>query len=456
MKSILKKTPLLFTGVLLAGSAFAQAPDSNYVKPFSSSDAFRTWSIGVGAGVLTPYTIFKGKEDFINNGTQLGYNAFIKDQLLPSFGLQLSYTGGKIAGNNSLDGYWTGYNTSLKYAVDLTGQFTLANISWMHKQSAIQPYLLAGFGLAGYTPTFTSRVTGVTTTVDHEIKNAYLPLGFGFKFNVSPAINIDLGYQVNFVDGDNLDGFDFGSTFDKFSYIHAGLEFALGGSSKPQLATHNPVASMRTEYLMAEQRLQAQQEAERARNEQLRRDLDASKAALAAALAQMNANMLKFTSDSDNDGVPDFLDKCPNTPAGTKVDGAGCPLPVATTTKVEKYYITEQDRAIVKEAIRNLEFDFNKATIREHSFASLDRVAQLLIDKGFSLKLAGYTDNVGSQAFNLKLSKDRAESVKNYLVSKNADASHIQAEGYGKAHPIASNKTAKGRQTNRRVEFSLF
>src|ERR1700743_2881043 len=189
MKSILKKTPLLFTGVLLAGSAFAQAPDSNYVKPFSSSDAFRTWSVGVGAGVLTPYTIFKGKEDFINNGTQLGYNAFIKDQLLPSFGLQISYTGGKIAGNNSLDGYWTGYNTSLKYAVDLTGQFTLANISWMHKQNAIQPYLLAGFGLAGYTPTFTSRVTGITTTVDHEIKNAYLPLGFGFKFNVSPAVN---------------------------------------------------------------------------------------------------------------------------------------------------------------------------------------------------------------------------------------------------------------------------
>jgi OOP family OmpA-OmpF porin len=119
-------------------------------------------------------------------------------------------------------------------------------------------------------------------------------------------------------------------------------------------------------------------------------------------------------------------------------------------------YVTEEDKRVVKDAINNLEFDLGKATIREKSFPSLDRVARLLTDKNFSLKLAGHTDNTGSDALNLRLSKDRAESIKTYLVSKGANASRIEATGYGESQPIATNKTAAGRQQNRRVEFTLY
>jgi len=128
------------------------------------------------------------------------------------------------------------------------------------------------------------------------------------------------------------------------------------------------------------------------------------------------------------------------------------PVPVIR----EKIIVTEADRKVVDEAIRNLEFDLGKATIRSTSNATLDRVAALLVEKNFSLKLAGHTDNSGSMALNLRLSKDRAESVKAYLVSQGANASRIEATGYGPNQPIASNKTADGRQKNRRVEFSLF
>jgi OOP family OmpA-OmpF porin len=450
MKPIFKKASFLFTGVLLGSSVLAQTPDTSYIKPFSGSDAFRTWSIGVNGGLLTPYTIFRGREDFLHPKAEFGYGVFIKDQIIPSFGIQANFLKGNVSANNSASGAFASYKTDLKYAVDISGSFTLANISWMHKKDVIQPYLTAGFGLSAYQPTFTSA-TGVTTTVDHNIKNGYIPVGIGLKINLTPDINLDLGYQVNFVDGDNLDGYNYGTNNDKFSYAHAGLEFALGSRKKPQLATHNPVASMRSEYLMDEQRLQLQADAEKIKNEQLRRDLDATRNDLNAT----KNDLKKFTVDSDADGVPDFFDKCPNTPSGTKVDCSGCPLPVNKPNNV-KVYVTEQDRAIVKEAIRNLEFDFGKATIREHSLPSLQKVAQLLVEKGFSLKLAGYTDNVGSVSANLRLSKDRAEAVKTYIVSQGADASHIQAEGYGKSHPIASNKTAKGRQINRRVEFTLF
>jgi OOP family OmpA-OmpF porin len=96
-------------------------------------------------------------------------------------------------------------------------------------------------------------------------------------------------------------------------------------------------------------------------------------------------------TDTDRDGVSDFYDKCHNTPAGTKVDGAGCelpkleiPKPVVTTT----YIITEEDKKVVTEAIKNLEFDLAKSTIRFTSFASLERVANLMVSKNLSLKLA--------------------------------------------------------------------
>jgi OOP family OmpA-OmpF porin len=463
MKSNLKKASLLLTGILVGSKLLAQTADTtktttDYVRPFSGNGAYTTWSIGVNGGLLTPYTIIGSnrKQDFTKPQSEFGYGAYIKDQITPAVGIQANFLAGKLSGANSqvdaLGNSYTSFSTKLHYSASLSANVTVGNISWKDNKSAIQPYLTAGVGTMNYTPVITlnGATSNFKTDGDGSINELFVPLGVGLKFNVARGINIDLGYQINFVYSDNVDGFKYGSNNDRFSYAHAGLEFALGGRSKPQLATHNPVSSMRTEYMsefeINQSKLQAQQteiDAEKAKNDQLRNDLNAT-----------NANLAKFTMDSDNDGVPDFLDKCPNTPAGTKVDGSGCPLPVNKPDV--KVYVTEEDRKVVKEAVRNLEFDFGKATIRQHSFESLNRLAQLMVSKGFSLKLTGYTDNVGSVSANLKLSRDRAEAIKTYLSTQGVEPSKIQADGYGKSHPIATNKTAKGRQLNRRVEFSLY
>jgi OOP family OmpA-OmpF porin len=472
MKLTLKRPALLLTGLLVGGKLFAQTADTmhmsrDYVQPFSGNSHYSTFSFGVNVGVLSTNTIFTSNRrlDFTTPGADLGYGAYIKDQITPTVGIRADFLGGKLTGSNSQISPVTGnspfssFSTKLNYSASIAAEITVGNISWKDNKSAIQPYFTVGVGGMNYTPvvtytngTVTDFKTGGSTSSIGEI---FTPVGVGLKFDITPAINLDLGYQVNFVYSDNIDGYNFGPGNDKFSYGHIGLEFTLGSHARPQLATHNPVSSMRHEYLWENQKTRselqveidadkAQIEAERARAAQLRRDLDATNAALA-----------RLTMDSDGDGVPDFFDKCPNTPKGVKVDGSGCPLPDVKPAENVRVYVTEEDRRIVNEAVRNLEFDFNKATIREHSFASLDRLAQLLMDKHFNLKLAGYTDNVGGVAFNLRLSKERAESVKNYLVGKGADASKITAEGYGKAHPIATNKTASGRQKNRRVEFTL-
>ncbi len=452
MKSNFKKTALLLTGILAGGKLFAQTPDStkvqqqsDYVQPFSPH-AFRTWSIGLNGGLLTPYTIFGMKQqDFKSPHEQFGYSGYIKDQILPSFGIQADYLGGKVGGGvtpfDQANGTYSSFSTKINYAVDLVGNFTFANISWRHEQGFIQPYLTLGGGLINYTASYTGP--NGTTNTGGKTHDYYIPVGLGLKLNVARGVNIDLGYQVNFVNADDFDGVVTGPTSDRFSYAHAGLEFALGSSRKPQLATHNPVASMRHEYLMDEQKLQTQVDQQRAANQQLQSQLNAT-----------NQTLAKLTTDSDGDGVPDAYDKCPNTPAGTQVDGAGCPLPVNKPDV--KVYVTKEDQQVVNEAVKNLEFDFGKSTIREHSDESLNKLAQLMVAKKFHLKLAGYTDNVGSVAANLKLSRARAEAVKTYLATQGVDSSLIQAEGYGKANPIASNATDAGRQINRRVEFTLF
>ncbi|MDB4926486.1 OmpA family protein [Mucilaginibacter sp.] len=460
MKKNLKKAALLLTGVLLGGSVFAQTDSVSsreYVKPFSGIGSYRTWSIGANIGAPSLLLATGGHNGFNHWDPTLGYGLSIRDQLVHSFGLQLDYNGGKVKGGvSSKQPYVTNIygerytSFSTKYnQVTLSGVLNFATVDYLRRKNAIGFYLSAGLGVVYYTPTVYGATTpGIPTTesASFNSSNIVLPVGVGVKFRLTDAVNLNLGYNENFIDGSSFNGANQYPVTSHYSYGYAGLEFTLGAKSKPSIQWANPIASIRHEYLTEEQRLQALINAQKAANDKLRADMDA-----------MNATLAKFTTDSDGDGVPDFFDKCPGTPAGVKVDGSGCPLPVAAAKPADvKVYITEEDKKIVKEAIRNLEFDFGKSTIRAHSFPSLSRVAQLLIDKNFSLKLAGHTDNVGSNDFNLRLSKNRAESVKAFLVSKGANPSSIEATGYGETQPIATNKTAKGRQMNRRVEFTLF
>jgi OOP family OmpA-OmpF porin len=439
-QNLLKCLPLAFSALLLGGAVQAQ-------DKIAEAGKLSTWSIGVNAGALTPVSPLGGKNDFSNWKSSLGYGLYIKKQFTPYFSLRLDGVRGKLKGDNSepWDGGGTNaspvsaFETDLSYSGSLNAVVNLFNISMFNKNSAVQLYASAGAGLAGY-KVKTAAGSGALTdyAAGKTISELIIPVGVGAKFKLSERVNLDLGWTINFVDGDNLDGFYRGSN-DKYNYAYGGLEFALG--SGKQLAWHNPVALTYDEALQAKQTANA-----------LKTDLDAQKAENAKLRSEMN-DLLK---DSDGDGVADKLDKCPGTPAGTVVDGSGCPLKVPAPVVQEKVIITEADRRVVADAIKNLEFDLGKATIRAKSYATLNRVAALLIEKNFSLKLAGHTDNTGSAALNMRLSKDRAESVKAYLVSQGANASRIEATGYGMNQPIASNKTAAGRQQNRRVEFTLF
>lgn len=441
-QQLFKCLPVAIAALFIGGAANAQ-------ESAPAATSFSTWSIGVNAGVLSPISPLGGKNDFSNWKSGLGYGLYIKKQLTPYFSLRLDGIRGKLKGDNSepfesgvsANGGTGAFETDLSYAGSLNAQVNLFNISMFRKQDAVQLYASAGAGLAGYKPKVGASPNALAnfTSDDKTISELIVPVGLGAKFKISDKVNFDLGWSIYFVDGDNLDGTYRNNNSDKFNYAHAGLEFALGKGK--QLAFHNPVAATYDEALQAKQLASS-----------LKSDLDAQK----AENAKLRTEMSDLLKDTDGDGVADKLDKCPGTPSGVVVDGAGCPLKVPAPVVNEKVIITESDRRIVADAIKNLEFDLGKSTIRPKSFPTLDRVAELLVSKNFSLKLAGHTDNTGSAELNMRLSKDRAESIKSYLVDKGVNASRVEATGYGKNQPIATNKTAAGRQKNRRVEFTLY
>jgi outer membrane protein OmpA-like peptidoglycan-associated protein len=141
-------------------------------------------------------------------------------------------------------------------------------------------------------------------------------------------------------------------------------------------------------------------------------------------------------ADADFDGVNNEIDECPNSLMGSKVDAKGC--------------------AVYKGYVQSLYGAFNSTDLTYPSYGLLDTVILLL--KGYPdtrIEIQAHTDDRGSDELNQRLSDQRAEVVKAYLVEKGIDASRIETKGFGESKPMASNETVQGRSKNRRIDFKV-
>lgn len=146
--------------------------------------------------------------------------------------------------------------------------------------------------------------------------------------------------------------------------------------------------------------------------------------------------------DTDGDSVHDGDDRCPEVAGLAK--NKGCPE------------IKKEVRDVLNFAMRAVQFETGKATLKKQSSAVLDQIVAIMQEyTAYRLVIAGHTDNVGNDKTNLTLSENRAKACYQYLVSKGIDAKRMSYAGYGESQPIATNKTSKGRELNRRVEFDL-
>ncbi len=106
--------------------------------------------------------------------------------------------------------------------------------------------------------------------------------------------------------------------------------------------------------------------------------------------------------------------------------------------------------------LKNVFFETGKATLKQESFPALNELVDAMkVKPGLVIEIAGHTDNVGTPESNQKLSEDRANSVRNYLVQHGISAKRVTAKGYGETQPVATNETPESRQENRRTEVRI-
>lgn len=173
--------------------------------------------------------------------------------------------------------------------------------------------------------------------------------------------------------------------------------------------------------------------------------------------------------DSDGDGVPDYKDKCPNTPKGEKVTAEGCPVDTDGDGVVDSADACPTVPAPgtadgcpppppapepKKLTLDGVNFDNDKAILRPEALGILNNAAATLKEWGNAkVEVAGHTDAMSDDGYNLKLSQRRASAVRDYLISQGVAAERLTAKGYGEASPVADNNTEEGRFKNRRVEL---
>ena len=171
-------------------------------------------------------------------------------------------------------------------------------------------------------------------------------------------------------------------------------------------------------------------------------------------------------ADSDKDSVVDPNDKCPNTPAGVKVDSAGCPLD-SDGDGVPDYldkcptppgFKVDAEGCLIEQAVvlRGVNFEFAKDQLTVEAKGILDAILPgLAAQPKLTLQISGHTDAIGTDAYNKALSQRRANAVKTYLVGKGVAIERLTTVGYGESKPIADNATDAGRAENRRVDFEV-
>lgn len=455
--STIKKTAVAAS--LVAALGFAEVAQAQTPTVFGGRSQYRTWSIGLQGGITTPNTVIGGnnafgqKVGYFQNKVGEYYGLTIRKQFSHLFGLELEGNRGKIKTyNHDLSGPAAenaggakSAITDVNWAASLNGVFQLGTIDFMRRENAVNFYAKVGIGTFAYNPVqylnndFTGQEVynnkgkvGEEIFGDREYKGdrdyrlgMIVPVGVGAKFKLSEVVALNLGYTMNFTDEALLYGPSrHGAGKQRFANVYGGLEFTLGSRDKENLTFTNPVSTLYDEL----------------RDPAMSNEIQALK----QRVSSLEGTVEELSKDSDGDGVPDKFDKCPGTPAGTVVDGSGCPIKFPEQPKQEltqgTYY-------------QNIQFEFDSSVLKTESYSILDRLAKDLRDNNASVTLDGYASAEGSEAYNLNLSKDRADAVKQYLVNAGVPASSINANGYGESNPVASNDTEEGRIKNRRVEI---
>ncbi len=478
------KRLILFCVVLFCMSSFV----------FSQTSDNR-WGLGFGISTMQ----YKGElgnqfNDFSpwRNGARISLSRYLS----PSFNGVMNLGWNSICatrGNYETDGEMKGH----MWSGTLGLQYKFNNGYIFSEDAVIQPYLVGGAGVVSVgTVGFTYPGGSYYDQKSHP--NFAYHYGFGTKVRFSPITSMYLEVTDNHTSADNFDASVITPKKDLFRVFSAGLVFALG---KPRDSDHDGVSDRKDkcpdtpvgvvvdkngcpidsdndgvpDYLDKCPNTPAGVAVDKngcpidSDNDGVPDYLDKCPNTPAGAVVDQNGCPV----DSDNDGVPDYLDKCPNTPAGVTVDKNGCPLD-SDNDGVPDYLdkcpdtpagvAVDKDGCPVVAAVVAPEvvsepvyFATNRYNITRAERVKADRAVRYLkTHPDAQIVISGHADKTGPNEFNLKLSKQRAQIVYKYLLSKKVEKSRIAGvTSYGSSRPAVDGDSPEDLSKNRRTEFEL-
>lgn len=484
----MKKVSLSVTalGLCLLASLGANAqynPKASYEGPAK----LNTWSVSVMGGPTQFYGDLR-EYDFYpvgvtNSDSYSERNSFfvgaaLGKQLSHLFGAQLGVSAGNLVGMKRRQ-YFSYFEANF-VQTDLTGSLNLKSLFFGYnkmKRWKIDAY--TGVGVTFFKSTAyelgTGRVRrytkvnggdGIVREARWE-KDWTIPLGLAVHYELSPRFDLGLDFRVNHVNTERLDatiGGDNSSVFDgvgtrgafdntpvrrgatardKYGYGAIMLTYKLGPrairvekvNGKYEYDTTkgvyhlrwtDPRSLIKPPVILTLEQIDSVAKANRPK------DIDP-----------------RLLTDTDNDGVSDYFDRQPNTPAGSIVSGAG------EAIDFDKYVSAALPGVACAEIFGNVQFDTDKNIIKPQYYDVLNKVVELMNKTQCRLQLSGHADRRASDRYNIALSRRRVEAVRNYLIKAGLnDPNRIVTDYFGSFKPIGDN-SRPGLQKNRRVELRL-
>lgn len=368
--------------------------------------------------------------------------------------------------------YWQGITNKIDFSVRYNGVFdpsfesipaadlqTYTNEleasvhAFARKRGVVNPFLTAGIGAGNY---YKKKI------------NAYAPLGVGIQFNLldETYIFLQANYRLS-LDKEKV---------PNALFYSIGVAQSLRGPKEPKVIPPPPpppVVDRDNDGVVDSLDACPDQAGTAALQGCPDRDGDGiadkdDKCPDQAGLAKYNGCPIP---DTDKDGINDEQDKCPTVAGVAKYEGCPvpdkdndgvndeedmCPSVPGTAANKGCPEIKEEIKKKVSIAANNILFATGSAKLVASSYKGLNEVVKILQDDPeMKLAIDGHTDNTGKPDKNQVLSENRANAVKQYIVSKGIDESRLTSAGHGQDSPVADNKTAAGRKKNRRVELTL-
>jgi OmpA-OmpF porin, OOP family len=463
----------------------------------------KKWNIGLHGGV-TQYNGDLGRDWYETDNTIYGFGGISVSRYLGKlFDANLLLSKGTIGYNNG---------TTAAFKSDFNAASINLRFNIVAPEYVIRPYVFAGVGAI----LFDNQLNFHQEKYDYILPSA----GAGINFRITPEIMLNLQETFLFSNKDRRDGVDNGTTEfkSKDAYLThmVGLTFNMGNSvdsdkdgvsDKKDNCPDTPVGVAVdkmgcpidrdkdgvADYLDTCPDIAGTQSLSGCPD----KDNDGVEDSKDRCPDQAGTITLKGCPDADKDGIADLDDKCANTKQGIKVDAKGCPMdsdndgvmddmdrcpdvagimglkgcpdtdgdgvadiddrcPSAKGSPANKGCpeITKADIVKITYIGSKIFFENNSDKLKVASLSQLDELSKILNKyEGASLTIEGHTDSVGADDFNMTLSQKRSDAVKQYLIGKGILDTRLISVGFGETKPVTTNNTSLGKAKNRRVEL---